>query len=316
MSMKLKESLHKIKQTWNDISSVEMYTISQDTTNICYKYTKMIGRGTFGVVILVEDILTNKKYALKRVYQDSRYYNRELDMFKNIQHRNIVKLHYYYYEEESVKGKYLNLLMEYFPNNMEILIEDYKKNNKKFIDTKRIESWCTQLVSALEYMHDKRICHRDIKPANILLDSTMDRVVLCDMGSAKKIEDGGKNVPYVCSRYYRSPENIFGIETYDCKIDVWSLGCVMIEIHSGEILFKGSSNKEMMNKIFKIVKCSEADLLEMGCEEKGINGIGIREYIKDIVKNDELIKIYEEMIIFNPEKRSSAKKLSQILTSM
>lgn len=314
--MKLEESLHKIKQNWNDISSVKMYTPSQDTTNICYKYTKMIGRGTFGIVILVEDIFTNKKYALKRVYQDSRYYNRELDIFKNIQHKNIVKLHYYYYEEESSKGKYLNLLMEYFPYSMEILIKDQKKNNNKFEDTKRIKSWCKQLLSALEYIHNKRICHRDIKPANILLDSTMDRVVICDMGSAKKIEDGGKNIPYVCSRYYRSPENIFGIETYDCKIDVWSLGCVMIEIHSGEILFKGSSNKEMINKILKIVKCSKADLLEMGCEDKEIQGIGIREYIKDFVNDKVLVKLYEEMIIFNPEKRSSAKKLSQILATM
>ena len=57
---------------------------------------------------------------------------------------------------------------------------------------------------------------------------------LCDFGSAKVLQPGKPNVSYICSRYYRAPELIFGSRDYTCAIDVWSMGCVMAELYIGE----------------------------------------------------------------------------------
>lgn len=64
---------------------------------------------------------------------------------------------------------------------------------------------------------------------------------LCDFGSAKKIAKGESNVSYICSRYYRAPELIFGATDYTAGIDVWSTGCVVAELLLGQPLFPGES---------------------------------------------------------------------------
>jgi glycogen synthase kinase 3 beta len=68
------------------------------------------------------------------------------------------------------------------------------------------------------------ICHRDIKPQNILVDPNTLVLKICDFGSAKRLVKGEPNVAYICSRYYRAPELIFGATDYSTAIDVWSIG--------------------------------------------------------------------------------------------
>ena len=75
----------------------------------------------------------------------------------------------------------------------------------------------------------------------MLIDPESHIVKLCDFGSAKKLIKGEPNVSYICSRYYRAPELIFGATDYNCAIDVWSTGCVMAELLLGEPLFPGES---------------------------------------------------------------------------
>jgi len=64
---------------------------------------------------------------------------------------------------------------------------------------------------------------------------------LCDFGSAKRLVKDEPNVAYICSRYYRAPELIFGATDYTNSIDVWSTGCVIAELMLGEPLFPGES---------------------------------------------------------------------------
>lgn len=75
-----------------------------------------------------------------------------------------------------------------------------------------------QLFSSLAYIHQLGICHRDIKPQNLLLDPETAVLKLCDFGSAKQLHPGEPNVSYICSRYYRAPELIFGAINYTTKI--------------------------------------------------------------------------------------------------
>jgi glycogen synthase kinase 3 beta len=83
-----------------------------------------------------------------------------------------------------------------------------------------------QLLRALAYTHALGICHRDIKPQNLLVDPSTGALKLCDFGSAKVLVSGETNVSYICSRYYRAPELIFGATNYTTAIGrerVWRL---------------------------------------------------------------------------------------------
>ena len=74
---------------------------------------------------------------------------------------------------------------------------------------------------------------------------------LCDFGSAKILVRGEPNVSYICSRYYRAPELIFGASDYTLAIDVWSSGCVMAEMLLGEPIFAGESGIDQLVEIIK-----------------------------------------------------------------
>lgn len=78
-----------------------------------------------------------------------------------------------------------------------------------------IKLYAWQLFRALGYLHGLGIVHRDIKPLNLLIDPSCHVLKVCDFGSAKKLQPGENNVSYICSRYYRAPELIFGNTHYD-----------------------------------------------------------------------------------------------------
>lgn len=76
---------------------------------------------------------------------------------------------------------------------------------------------------------------------------------LCDFGSAKQLIKGEPNVSYICSRYYRAPELIFGNTNYGPYIDVWSVGCVIAELMLGQPIFPGESGVDQLVEIIKIL---------------------------------------------------------------
>merc|ERR1719220_3329436 len=93
-----------------------------------------------------------------------------------------------------------------------------------------------QASRALAHLHASNVVHRDIKPQNLLVDATKGYVLkLCDFGSAARLDNGRATlVAYICSRYYRAPELIFGATSYTAAVDLWSLGCVLAEMIRGE----------------------------------------------------------------------------------
>lgn len=133
-----------------------------------------------------------------------------------------------------------------------------------------IKIYIYQLFRSLAYIHSQGICHRDIKPQNLLLDPSTGVLKLCDFGSAKILVENEPNVSYICSRYYRAPELIFGATNYTTKIgkynfskdmerlltciaDVWSTGCVMAELMLGQPLFPGESGIDQLVEIIKVL---------------------------------------------------------------
>ncbi|XP_048483104.1 glycogen synthase kinase-3 beta isoform X5 [Plutella xylostella] len=240
---------------------------------VSYADMKLIGNGSFGVVYQAKLCDTGELIAIKKVLQDKRFKNRELQIMRRLEHCNIVKLKYFFYSSgekaavpatvssmlnamqslEVAKDEvYLNLVLEYIPETVYKVARHYSKDEQT-IPISFIKLYMYQLFRSLAYIHSLGICHRDIKPQNLLLDPKTGVLKLCDFGSAKHLVRGEPNVSYICSRYYRAPELIFGAIDYTTKIDVWSAGCVVAELLLGQPIFPGDSGVDQLVEIIKVL---------------------------------------------------------------
>jgi glycogen synthase kinase 3 beta len=221
---------------------------------ISYTDTKVIGNGSFGVVYQAKLVHSNEHVAIKKVLQDKRFKNRELQIMRRLDHQNIVQLKYFFFSSgDKLKEEvYLNLVLEYIPETVYRVARHYTKQ-KQTIPLLYVKLYMYQLFRALAYIHSFGICHRDIKPQNLLLDPETSVLKLCDFGSAKQLIKGEPNVSYICSRYYRAPELIFGAIDYTCYIDVWSSGCVLAELLLGQPIFPGESGVDQLVEIIKVL---------------------------------------------------------------
>jgi len=213
----------------------------------------IIGNGSFGVVYQAEVQQSGKDVAIKKVLQDKRFKNRELQIMRMLDHINVTTLlHYFYTEGEKPDETYLNLVMDFVPQTVYSVSRQYAKAKKAF-PTLFMKLYTYQLCRSLAYIHSLGVCHRDIKPQNLLVDPESHMLKLCDFGSAKILVKGEPNVSYICSRYYRAPELIFGATDYTCCIDVWSAGCVLAELLLGVPLFPGESGVDQLVEIIKVL---------------------------------------------------------------
>ncbi|XP_069154957.1 shaggy-related protein kinase eta-like [Solanum lycopersicum] len=96
------------------------------------------------------------------------------------------------------------------------------------------------------------VCHKDLKPQNVLVDPLTHQVKICDFGSAKVLVKGEANISYICSRFYRAPELIFGATEYTTSIDIWSAGCVLAELLLVP-LFPRENDVDQLVEIIKVL---------------------------------------------------------------
>ncbi|KAK2743102.1 regulator of ime2 [Onygenales sp. PD_40] len=227
--------------------------LTGETRDMQYTQCKIVGNGSFGVVFQTKILPSGEDAAIKRVLQDKRFKNRELQIMRIVRHPNIVKLKAFYYSNGERKDEvYLNLVLEYVPETI-YRASRYFSKLRTSMPMLEIKLYTYQLFRSLAYIHSQGICHRDIKPQNLLLNPATGVLKLCDFGSAKILVENEPNVSYICSRYYRAPELIFGATNYTTKIDVWSAGCVMAELMLRQPLFPGESGIDQLVEIIKVL---------------------------------------------------------------
>jgi dual specificity tyrosine-phosphorylation-regulated kinase 1 len=120
-----------------------------------------------------------------------------------------------------------------------------------------IRKFAKQILKALQFLSrsDVDVIHCDLKPENILLrHPKRSGIKVIDFGSSCR--SNSQMYSYIQSRFYRSPEVLLGLP-YSVAIDVWSLGCILVEMHTGEPLFSGSDQFDQMRKIVKVSPRSE-----------------------------------------------------------
>ncbi|XP_039049536.1 shaggy-related protein kinase eta-like [Hibiscus syriacus] len=87
----------------------------------------------------------------------------------------------------------------------------------------------------------------------VAVDPLTHQVKICDFGSAKVLVKGEANISYICSRFYRAPELMFGATEYTTSIDIWSAGCVLAELLLGQPLFPGENAVDQHVEIIKVL---------------------------------------------------------------
>ncbi|KAM3280051.1 hypothetical protein ACQJBY_047070 [Aegilops geniculata] len=202
--------------------------------SVSYVAEHVVGTGSFGVVFQAKCRETGEVVAIKKVLQDKRYKNRELQIMHMLDHPNIVGLKHYFFSTTERNELYLNLVLEFVPETVNRMARQYNRMNQR-VPLIYVKLYTYQICRALAYIHNcVGICHRDIKPQNVLVK-------------------GEPNISYICSRYYRAPELIFGATEYTTAIDLWSTGCVMAELLLGQPLFPGESGVDQLVEIIKVL---------------------------------------------------------------
>ncbi|KAL8089222.1 shaggy-related protein kinase alpha-like [Apium graveolens] len=225
----------------------------QPKQTISYMAERVVGQGSFGVVFQAKCLETGEAVAIKKVLQDKRYKNRELQTMRVLDHPNVVSLKHCFFSTTEKEELYLNLVLEFVPETVHRVIRHYNKMNQR-MPMIYVKLYSYQILRALAYIHGSiGVCHRDIKPQNLLVNPHTHQVKLCDFGSAKVLVKGEPNISYICSRYYRAPELIFGATEYTTAIDIWSAGCVLAELLLGQPLFPGESGVDQLVEIIKVL---------------------------------------------------------------
>merc|ERR1719504_523210 len=218
-----------------------------------YNAERVLGSGSFGIVYQAQVVETGESVAIKKVFQDKRYKNRELQIMKELRHPNVVELKHAFYTSGDKPGEtYLNVVMEYCSDTVYRVMKHYNKM-KQQVPAIFVDLYTYQMCRSCAYIHAVGICHRDIKPQNVLVDGRTHALKICDFGSAKRLVKGEPNVAYICSRYYRAPELIFGATDYSTIIDIWSAACVTAELIIGQPIFPGESGVDQLVEIIKVL---------------------------------------------------------------
>ncbi|XP_054154512.1 MAP/microtubule affinity-regulating kinase 3-like isoform X2 [Oppia nitens] len=212
-----------------------------------YRLLKTIGKGNFAKVKLAKHLPTGKEVAIKII--DKTQLNpsslqklfREVRIMKMLDHPNIVKL-YQVIETE----KTLYLVMEYASGGE---VFDYLVAHGRMKE-KEARAKFRQIVSAVQYCHQKKIIHRDLKAENLLLDSEMN-IKIADFGFSNEFVPGQKLDTFCGSPPYAAPELFQGKKYDGPEVDVWSLGVILYTLVSGSLPFDGANLKELRERVLR-----------------------------------------------------------------
>ncbi|XP_017311785.1 MAP/microtubule affinity-regulating kinase 3 isoform X2 [Ictalurus punctatus] len=212
-----------------------------------YRLLKTIGKGNFAKVKLARHILTGREVAIKII--DKTQLNptslqklfREVRIMKILNHPNIVKLF-----EVIETEKTLYLVMEYASGGE---VFDYLVAHGRMKE-KEARAKFRQIVSAVQYCHQKHIVHRDLKAENLLLDADMN-IKIADFGFSNEFTLGNKLDTFCGSPPYAAPELFQGKKYDGPEVDVWSLGVILYTLVSGSLPFDGQNLKELRERVLR-----------------------------------------------------------------
>ncbi|KAL4470446.1 hypothetical protein ABPG74_012057 [Tetrahymena malaccensis] len=221
-----------------------------------YQIMEYLGSAAFSKAIQCQDKQTGQMLCMKIIENNKDYFDQSIDEIKllkyinyngDVDEKNVLKVYDYFYHKE-----HLFIVTELLKDN---LYEFYRFNRENetqpYFTLGRLQKITQQILIGLDYIHSLRLIHCDLKPENILMKSySKCQVKIIDFGSSCFIHDHLSS--YVQSRSYRAPEVILGCK-YDYKIDMWSLGCILAELWTGNVLFQNDTVQGLLARVIGII---------------------------------------------------------------
>eukprot|EP00794_Sanderia_malayensis_P020542 gene20542-22563_t len=248
-----------------------------------YRLSKTIGKGNFAKVKLAKHLPTGREVAIKII--DKTQLNptslqklfREVRIMKFLDHPNIVKLY-----EVIETEKTLYLIMEYASGGE---VFDYLVAHGRMKE-KEARAKFRQIVSAVQYCHQKHVIHRDLKAENLLLDADMN-IKIADFGFSNEFSPGNKLDTFCGSPPYAAPELFQGKKYDGPEVDVWSLGVILYTLVSGSLPFDGQNLKELRERVLR------------------------GKYRIPFYMSTDCENLLKKFLVLNPEKRASLEVIMQ-----
>lgn len=234
-----------------------------------YYVTEYLGSAAFSKVVQAHDLHTGVDVCLKIIKNDKDFFDQSLDEIKLLKFVNkhdpadqhhILRLYDYFYHRE-----HLFIVCELLRANLyEFLKYNQESGGEAYFTLHRLQIITRQCLEALKYLHHLGVIHCDLKPENILIKSySRCEIKVIDLGSSCFQTDN--LCLYVQSRSYRAPEVILGLP-YDQKIDIWSLGCVLAELCSGDVLLPNDALVTLLERMIGMFGPIDLEMLVKGQE--------------------------------------------------
>ncbi|XP_042512215.1 mitogen-activated protein kinase 3-like isoform X3 [Macadamia integrifolia] len=171
-----------------------------------------------------------------------------------------------------------------------------------------------QILRGLKYIHSANVIHRDLKPSNLLLNSDCE-LKICDFGLARLTSENEFMTEYVVTRWYRAPELLLNSSDYTAAIDVWSVGCIFMELMNRKTLFPGRDHMHQMNLLIELLGTPNESELGFFRNEDA------RRYIRQLPPHPrqpfskkfphvhpDAIDLVEKMLAFDPTRRITVEE--------
>jgi len=248
-----KKKLKKYNNGWDDEHYDYKITAGEMLADR-YELKQRIGKGSFGQVVRCWDHKEGCEVAIKIIKSKKPFM---------VQAQTEIKLLELLEEHDGPTGQSqtVKMLSHFVFRNHQCIVfemlycnlyELLRNTNFKGISLNLIRKFARQILRTLAFLSQlpEPVIHCDLKPENVLLcHPRKSAIKVIDFGSACKSSE--KMYSYIQSRFYRAPEVLMGL-LYDTAIDMWSLGCVLVEMHTGEPLFAGKSTHDQMGRIIEV----------------------------------------------------------------
>lgn len=260
-----------------------------------WKKGRLLGRGTFGHVYVGFNSESGEMCAMKEVTlfddaksrESAKQLGQEITLLSRLRHQNIVQ----YYGSETVDDK-LYIYLEYVSGgSIYKLLQDYGQ-----LGEHAIRSYTQQILSGLAYLHAKNTVHRDIKGANILVDPN-GRVKLADFGMAKHISGQSCPLSFKGSPYWMAPEVIKNASGSNLAVDIWSLGCTVLEMSTTKPPW---SQYEGVAAMFKIGNSKELPAIPDHLSDEG------KDFVRQCLQRNPLHRPTAANLLEHPFVKNAA----------
>ena len=242
-----------------------------------YQVASIIGEGGYGVVFSAVHRRTGARVAIKRVAPFEHHLLavrtlRELRLLRYFHEHsgceNIIKL-----LDVVVPGDRFSYQDMYFVQEM-MDTDLYRVVRTQALSHDHAQYFTYQILRGLKPIHAAGVLHRDIKPSNLLVNANCD-LKICDFGLARSMARHTRRdlqlTEYVATRWYRAPEIMLSSRSYTKAVDIWSVGCTLFEMLTGEPLFPGKDYHHQMMLILEVLGSASIESISAQCAVRALD---------------------------------------------